>query len=247
MPKVMLALGPIVFRDFELPPEIKFGGRQRLVIHRLGDGQRVIDLLGRDDADIRFSGVLSGPDATSRAQLLDRLRGSGILLPLSWDAFFYSAAVAEFTASYRNSAWIPYTIRCVILRDEAASFPTTPASLGQLLLDDINTASDGAPAMGMDFATISSALLLPGAATPGSAAYRSAQQSLSSASATLHLQIGRSEQQLSEVDASPGSARDAIAAFSEGTAIAQQLAWLTNAQGYIGRALVNMTLAAGAA
>src|SRR5487761_1980122 len=107
MAKVLLALGPIGFRDFELPPSVSFGGRQRLVTHRLANGQRIVDCLGRDDADIRFSGIFAGPDASLRALALDELRASGIMVPLTWDVFFYTVVVEEFLASYQNDTWIP--------------------------------------------------------------------------------------------------------------------------------------------
>ncbi len=44
MPEIALFLGPIVFADFEIPESINFGGTQRLAIHRLAGGGRVIEL-----------------------------------------------------------------------------------------------------------------------------------------------------------------------------------------------------------
>jgi len=246
MPNVVLALGPVVFRDFELPPEIRFGGKQRVAVHRLADGQRVIDCLGRDDADIRFSGVLSGPDATSRAQALDMLRSSGVLVPLTWDLFFYSVVVAEFAASYRNDTWIPYTLRCLVLRDEAASLMQATASLAQTVMDDLNAAADEAMVSDVDFGVVSSAVVAPGATVPGSAAFQTASQSLGSASSTLQMQILSAEQLLAGIDLSHAAADTAMDILADSAATAQQLARLTRAHGYVGHARANLTEGSGA-
>src|SRR6185312_16853786 len=105
MSDVVLALGPIVFSDFELPTGISFGGRQQLAVHDLADGRRVIDCVGRRDADIVFAGTLSGPDAGLRARELDRLRICALPLPLSWDAFCFTVVVRELSLNYLNDRW----------------------------------------------------------------------------------------------------------------------------------------------
>ena len=102
MSDVALLLGPIVFQDFEIPAGINFGGRQRLALHHLPGGFRIINALGRDDAQISFSGIFTGSDATLRARSLDELRVAGIALPLTWDVLFYTVLIAEFRADYCN-------------------------------------------------------------------------------------------------------------------------------------------------
>lgn len=240
MPKVHLALGPIVFRDFELPPDINFGGTQRLAIHHLADGRRVIDCLGREDADIRFSGVLAGPDAASRAQALDELRGSGILVPLTWDVFFYSVLIREFSALYRNDTWIPYTLKCSVLRDESETLLPITLPLAQRLADDLNAAaSDGAIA-DIDFDAAISVVSMPGATIYGGAGFQAARESLRSISDLLTTRREQAEVQLSGIDFLDGTPDAAIAALSISTTTAQQLAWLTRAHGYVGRATANL-------
>jgi hypothetical protein len=95
MPDTILILGPIVFRDFEIPEKINFGGAQRMAVHQLPGGARVIDALGRDDAEITFTGTFTGPDATLRARALDEMRALGTTLPLTWDVFTYSVLVKD--------------------------------------------------------------------------------------------------------------------------------------------------------
>ena len=61
----LLTLGSIVFDGFEVPSRVEFGGEQQLAVHKLIGGARVIDALGRDDAALRWRGVLSGAEASS--------------------------------------------------------------------------------------------------------------------------------------------------------------------------------------
>ncbi len=121
MATTSLLLGPIEFQDFELPATISWGGRQAMAIHRLPGGTRIIDLMGRDDAQITWSGIFTGNDATTRAHAIDLLRAQGLPWPLVWDDFFYSVIIASFEAEYQRSNWVPYRIACTVIRDEASS------------------------------------------------------------------------------------------------------------------------------
>ena len=76
-----LTLGPVAFAGFEIPSSITLGGRQRLAIHKLPGGLRIIDALGPDPADLAWSGIFTGPDAADRARLLDAMRVGGLHLP----------------------------------------------------------------------------------------------------------------------------------------------------------------------
>jgi hypothetical protein len=40
-----LLIGPVLLEAFELPARVAWGGRQRLAVHRLPGGRRVIDAL----------------------------------------------------------------------------------------------------------------------------------------------------------------------------------------------------------
>jgi hypothetical protein len=146
MPIPQLLLGPILFQDFELPPSITWGGAQSITIHRLPGGTRIIDAMGRDDANITWSGIISGPDAAARAQSLDLMRAEGSLWPLTWSSFFYSVVIARFDADYRRPNWIPYRLTCAVLRDEAAALVEFALSAVATVAQDLVRAASFAPA-----------------------------------------------------------------------------------------------------
>jgi hypothetical protein len=112
-----LALGDIVFSDFEIPEHFVVGGKQKLVIHSLPGGGRVVDAMGADDAPIRWSGVFSGQQAAERVRMLERLRRSGARLILAWDAWRYMVVVQTFEAEVSSNWWIPYNIQLCVISD----------------------------------------------------------------------------------------------------------------------------------
>ncbi len=227
-----LLLGPVAFQDFELPERIVWGGEQRLAVHCLPGGARVIDALGRDDAPITWSGIFAGADAAIRARLVDLLRAQGSVWPLIWDSFFYSVVIGRFEADYTKSNWIPYRISCTVLRDEAEALVTAALSLASGLLADLSVAA--ASGTGLDFSTPTAALSSPDATTNGSAAYTAATASLSATTAQLQGGIASAETQLG------GASLATAAGLSQTTTTAGQLASLTSASGYVSRAQVNL-------
>lgn len=110
-------LGPVVFEAFEVPERISLGGRQRLAIHNLPGGGRVVDALGPEEAPMRWSGVFSGPHAAARVRTLERLRRSGAVLPLAWDGWRFTVVIQEFGAETASPWWIPYRIKLCVLRE----------------------------------------------------------------------------------------------------------------------------------
>ena len=129
-----LVLGPVAFQGFEVPEQVTVGGRQRLVVHRMPGGGRVVDALGPDDAELVWSGTLSGPDAAERFRLLDTLRRAGEPLALAWDAFAYGVVISNLEADIASPWWIPYRIACTVLQDNTA-LPLAAAVVGAALDD----------------------------------------------------------------------------------------------------------------
>ncbi len=119
----MLTLGPIVFGSFEVPQSITLGGRQRLAVHQLPGGGRVVDAMGADDAELAWSGILSGPEASGRARALDRLRRGGLAWPLAWDGWRFTAIVSRFEADSSDPFWMPYRLSACVLAEGDIAAP----------------------------------------------------------------------------------------------------------------------------
>ena len=113
-------LGPVTLQGFEVPEQIMFGGGQRIAVHELIGGGRVIDTLGAAAEEIALGGIFSGPDAALRVQSLDAARILGTALPISWGDFAYTVIIAEFSTHYEKSWWIPYALRLVVVEDPVA-------------------------------------------------------------------------------------------------------------------------------
>jgi hypothetical protein len=236
-----LLLGPVLFQDFEIPCGINFGGKQRLAIHRLPGGLRVIDALGRDDADICFEGIFSGSDATLRARLLDEMRVSGLLLPLTWDVFFYTVVISRFQADYATSNWIPYKISCAVLRDEASAVIETALSLGATVSSDVATAVAQASLGGVDISSLPASVSDPSATARDTAAYGQAQSALTSTQSSLAAAISAAATVLPmSTVTSAGTAASGVASLMSAVGAAQQVSQLTVAQAYVGRAATNL-------
>jgi hypothetical protein len=218
-----LQLGPIAFQDFELPGQIRFGGQQRLAVHVLPGGVRVIDAMGRDDADIGWSGVFSGTDAADRARAIDLMRAQGAVWTLAWDAFCYSVVIDRFDAQYERVNWVPYRISCKVAQDLAQSPPNVAVSLATSLLADM------AAVTGIGTNAAVAALGVAGALTAGTSAYAGALGAVGAV-------VSQAQSGLSSAGASLLAAQDpATAATAAG-----QLASYADAQGYAGRALANL-------
>ena len=239
---VALALGPVAFQDFEIPSGINFGGRQLLAIHQLTNGRRVVDSIGADESEISFAGVFSGADATFRARMLNSLRVTGGTLSLTWDVFFYTIVLSRFDANYENPVWIPYRISCTVVRDEATTVPPVVISLSNSILADMGVAANQCMALGLDFTNVQSAVASPNATNLGSAAYVAAKSSISLTQSAINIQVASTEVAIQTIIASNlDSAESLIVELVASTIAAQQLADLTSASAYVGRAARNLS------
>jgi hypothetical protein len=243
MSDVMLTLGPVLFSGFEIPPFLSFGGAQRLAVHRLPGGARVIDAMGRDDATISWSGIFTGAQASERALLLDTLRGAGLTLPLSWDVFYYSVVISEFTAEYQAGWWIPYRLSCTVVQDEVQLAEGLIATLAGQAGNDLASAAALGGASGINFAGAEGALAAPDATTLGTGAYLGAQTAVSGLQNSISGGMGQAATALAST-ATPLAGSNALAgvsALSSATSAAGTLAGLAAAQGYVGRTATNLS------
>lgn len=122
----MLVLGPVAFAAFEVPERISFGGRQRVAVHRLLGGGRVVDAMGADEDEVAWSGAVSGPDAGARLRVLDGMRRGGRAWPLLWDGWRWQVVVTRLQVGAENPCWAPYRIRCTVLPEPGAADDALP-------------------------------------------------------------------------------------------------------------------------
>jgi hypothetical protein len=218
-----LQLGTVNFQDFEIPARIRFGGAQRLAVHVLPGGARVIDAMGRDDADIAWSGMFSGSDAAERARGIDLMRAQGGVWTLAWDEFCYLVVVGQFDAAYEHSNWVPYRISCKVVQDLAQSAASVVAPVVTSVLADLGIVT------AVDTSAAVIALAATGALSPGTAAYAGAVSAVNGV--------------LTQAQAAMSSAGSSLLAAQDPTSAATAaglLASYADANGYAGRALANL-------
>ncbi|MDE1907013.1 MAG: hypothetical protein KGH75_11250, partial [Rhodospirillales bacterium] len=229
MSSVVLSLGDVAFRDMEVPEKISFGGKQRLAVQNIIGGGRIVEALGIDDGEISFSGIFSGSDAASRAQLLDTARVLGAQLPLVWQGFYYLVVIAGFSAEYHKPNLIPFTITCVVVTDPLSASANAVAPVANLISGDLAAASAlsgqaGVSAMGLAGASLATLGVVQGEISGAMAASGSA---LTGAASTLN----------SAVTPTIG-----IAALGRLGSCTARLAGLSGMSGYVNRAATNLGL-----
>ena len=117
MPDFALKLGDFQFKDLEVPESLPFGGTQKLAMHDLVGGTRVIDSMGAFCGPVEWSGWLLGKDALARARQLDDLRERGASLLLQWSEIYYAVVIRDFRADFQRAYKIPYKIVCEVASD----------------------------------------------------------------------------------------------------------------------------------
>ena len=224
MSGVRLVLGPVTFRDFEVPERITFGGTQKLVVHELPGGGRVIDAMGAQDADLVWSGVFSGADASERVRLLDGLRLLAAEVALSWDVFAYTVIIERLEAEYSSPWWIPYHLTCKVVQDPVAAVVELGAALVNQVVSDIGMA---ATYTGLAAAQV--AVAVPGMAVQGSVANVAAIGAISAGQQGIESGLEAAGQTLQAGD------------LGSSVAACGTLAQLAVARGYAGRAAASLS------
>ncbi len=247
----LVTLGPVQLQSMEVPDRIPLGGAQMLAVHKLPGGQRVLDAMGRDDADLVWAGILTGPIAESRMQLLDSVRQSGTPVQLTFGQSSFTVVVSKFMADYERSNWIPYSVACTVVQDNAAQFGSAPTSLLGSLNSDLNNA------LGFNVAATTSAAIgvaqsavnAAGALGFGSSAFFKASSDLGAAQGLLDAEQAASTGTLSAVIGATATAgnilgvtqiSEAASAFSGVASATADLAATTQSGAYLNRASVNL-------
>jgi hypothetical protein len=125
------------FADNEVPENIAYGGTQKLAVHELVGGGRVVDALGAQPRDLEWSGWFLGAGAFERARQLDALRHAGVALELSLYHLRYRVFIASFTADFQRHYKIPYSVSLTVAQDR--QYPDSaalPDSAQQIAADE---------------------------------------------------------------------------------------------------------------
>lgn len=118
-----LILGDIEFGHMEVPDFMNFGGDQLMSVHTLVGGKRIINTLGRADADITWSGFFFGEFASERARAVDFLRSLGTQVELFFGEFLYLVVIKSFNAQLERVYQIPYSITLTVVQNLSIPVP----------------------------------------------------------------------------------------------------------------------------
>jgi len=229
-----VTIGGIALQDFEIPTSIRFGGQQRLAVHRLSDGTRTIERLGPDDTEIRFQGIFSGNNAESRVRALDSLRICGVPVPLIWQSFQYLVIVHEFVVEYANRWWIKYQISCTVVNQATANSPIGSTVLASVS-SDLASAAAAQQSAAVDISQLNSAVSISGALTVGTAANTLAYTTALNTLDAANQEITEQEAALASADQDYADPVDAASSFQLQLTAAQALASATSVHAYLAR------------
>lgn len=115
-----LTLGGVIFGRYEIPERIPFGGEQRMNVHRLIGGKKVLDALGADPVNPEWSGFFIGPDAQARARQIKVLMDAGAPLSLTWSEQSYTVLIRSFRCEFELASRLPYSLAVEVITDNVA-------------------------------------------------------------------------------------------------------------------------------
>jgi hypothetical protein len=251
-----LTLGPVTFTGLALPESMPIGGAQQMQMHKLPGGLRVIDVMGQDDAEIGWSGMLMGQNASATARTLDKLRRSGTVITLAWDVFSYQVIVSQFSCDVRSPP-MRYRISCTVKQDNTQVSGTTLVSMALQVAQDIRSgnpiAALGAVSQGIvtgPLAGAASAVGAAGSTSLASEAYNTALGAVNTAAGAINTAVSTVNQTLAplgvslqSISAAAPVALDVLGASSKITqavSAAGDLAQLSQMSGYVNRAAQNL-------
>lgn len=150
----VLSLGGIVFDNVKyMPPnKMPFGGAQAMNVHKLPGGSRVYDILGPDEADIKFSGFILDAAAFSISIALDAIRQAGQTVALVFAGTYRQVVVNHFEAGIRRFPnWVEYSVSCSVTQNPVLgnlNAGAPGAGIGSLINSDLSGAIQIAELLG---------------------------------------------------------------------------------------------------
>ena len=246
-------LGPITFTGQEVPEYLVIGGAQALKTWKLPGGSRVLDVMGRDDAALEWSGIMLGPGAESRMLSIDAIRVSGQPITLAFGQSSYTVVVADLKGKDRRENWCEYSITCEVVQDNSAQFTSFLPTALQQITGDISSALNLIPPGLTSVLTAvtgaQTALSITGALNQGTAAFGAASTALGSAQSAITGTIATAGSAISALSGSTGilgtgvgfgNTAQAIANLNSAVSNSNIVGSLTNAGGYIERTTTNL-------
>lgn len=253
-----VSLGGIDLAGLEIPEKLNWGGQQRTVQHKLPGGARIIDLMGADDADIKWSGYFQGPLSSIRARSIDAMRIAGVPVPLTWPGFTRLVIVSDFVCSQERGGYLlPYSVTCTVIPTPPG--PATPSLLGQIasdigdaigLPDLLQTITPVMATAQSALETVQAVLPVAGVLTGGSPAFAQVAGSLNAAQGVIGAGLASTQSDMGGLlSASAGTGTPlgtlspVAAVQSLGTALtgATSMAGLLGMSGPTNRAASNLT------
>ena len=112
-------------------------------------GNRQIDALGKDDNEIQWSGLITGPNALARAQQLNTMRAAGQQLNLTWFNLNYVVLIDSLICNTEKFYQIRYDISLTVLKDGANPINTQNlVGFNEAINSDLATANSLATSIG---------------------------------------------------------------------------------------------------
>ncbi|WP_460528802.1 hypothetical protein [Chitinimonas naiadis] len=132
-------LGAFTFTDLEIPEELAIAREQKLVVHDLVGGGRVVDAMGTQLKPIEWTGWLLGKDAFDRAKQLAAMCEAGQVVALDAGRIGAKVIVQTFTYRFQTFYKIPYSITVLPLPPAASA---KAASVNQAIDEDMDEAEE---------------------------------------------------------------------------------------------------------
>lgn len=248
-------LGNVTFSGMEVPEKIRWGGRQDVVNQRLPGGVNNFNVMGIDYPPISWSGIFEGSSALSRSRQLYSMLAAANLISLTWNDRNYTVMLAEFHADDTKQIWIPYTLTCLVLRDETLSAaPGSPSLLAQVQTNIANalgvTPAALAQTVGTAIQVAQTAATVVNAVAPGSAAALALGTAVNGAMTAINVAVAVSDSAIGRIAAGAiatgsivlpaGSALSGVANLIGVTTATGNGAAMANAGGQIGVAQANL-------
>lgn len=140
---------PFIFDYVEVPESIGVGGQHRMAVHHHVGGGRTIDMLGRDDVDLVWTGLFTGKEAQNRCSYLDGIRVSGKKQRLTWHKYDYDVVIAEFLPKFEKDFRVPYSITFKVVKDNTKPNKTfNPSGMDDAISSDTKSLTSMASSIG---------------------------------------------------------------------------------------------------